>query len=157
MSSLFRQRILFYQVQCRAQIDSAFRFTRYNTELKSTAHCALPGTVSSSNRQRIMFTGSSVELISTAYCVLPGQMLSPNRQHISFYQVQCRAPVDSALLFTRSNVVLNSTARSVYQVQCRAQIDKLFAMFCDVLCDFFFVRFCHLRDTFKNSNVRGLL
>jgi len=33
MSSLFRQRILFYQVQCRAQVDSVLRFTRYSVEL----------------------------------------------------------------------------------------------------------------------------
>jgi hypothetical protein len=111
-SSSNRQSISFYPVQYRAHIDSAlrltkysvelndsaFRFTRYNSELKSTAHCVLPSTVSSSNRQRILLARSSVESISTAHCVLPGEMLSPNRQRIAFYQAKYRAQSEESTL-----------------------------------------------------------
>jgi hypothetical protein len=138
MSSLFRKRILFHQVQCRAIINSALRFTRPIGEPKSTAHWFFQVKCRAQFDSPFRFTRSNGEPKSTAHCFLPDQMSSPNRQRIAFYQVKWWAQIESALLFTGSNVELKST----YYLQCFV---------------IFFVGFWHLLNAFKNSNFRDLL
>jgi hypothetical protein len=56
MSSYTRQCVLLYQVQCRETLDSAFHCSRSIVELHSTVRSAVPGPMSSSNRQ-LLYSG----------------------------------------------------------------------------------------------------
>jgi len=121
---------------CFAVIINSFKYHLSNGEFISTEHSVLPGPKLSSNRQHFPFCQVQDRAqIDSAFC-LPGPVSNSYQQRTAFYQVKCRAPIDSALFFTRSNV-LKSVVFCFYHVQCRAKTDKLFAMFCDVLCDLF--------------------
>jgi hypothetical protein len=79
-SSYTRHRFLLYQVQCRVTLDIAFCYTRYNVEYNRHRFALYQIQCPVTHDIVLRCTRSNVELHSTVRSAIPGPVSSSNRQ-----------------------------------------------------------------------------